>query len=155
MFLLLSSSLLLLSSLWRRTIEFRSSRKIQFYIKFQSWDIWIWCCCRWCCCCCCRCCHCHHPCDGVLWAWGPREKFNSISSYINSISSSKAEIFEFDVFVVVVVVVVVDVVVVVVLLVMEYYGLQVLVKIPGLYQAPMLRNLISKNIQVFWHLPGQ
>jgi len=28
-------------------------------------------------------------------------------------------------------------------------------KIPGLYQAPMLRNLISKNIQVFWHLPSQ
>ena len=68
------------------------------------------------------------------------------------------KIYDFVVVVVVVdvVVVVIDVVIVIViLLVMEYYGLQVLAKIPGLYQAPMLRNLIPKNIQVFWHLPSQ
>ena len=35
------------------------------------------------------------------------------------------------------------------------YELELLAKILGLYQSTMLRKLISKNIQIFWHLPSQ
>ena len=152
-----SLSLSLSSSSWRRTMGLRSSRKPHISIKSQSREIWNWicCCCRCCppCChctppclpppCCCRHHHCYHPHDGGLWAWGPRENSRSLSSH-------KAEKFEYVVVIVVVDVVVVAVVillfvvlllVIVIILVMEDYGLEVLAKTSCLYQVPKLRNL--------------
>ena len=58
-----------------------------------------------------------------------------------SLSSPKAETFEFQ-YVVVVVLLLVVVVIIVIILMMKDYGLEVLAKTPGLYQVPKLRNFL-------------
>ena len=76
-----------------------------------------------------------------------------------SLSSPKADKFEFEYIVVVVVVllvivvlliVVIIVIIVVIILMMEDYELEVLAKTPGLYQVPELGNWISKKSQNLW-----
>ena len=48
-----------------------------------------------------------------------------------------------------VIVIVITIIVVIIILMMEDYGLEVLVKTPGLYQVSKLRNRIFTNFNVF------